>query len=290
MPNQTQPLRRAIVQWTIAAVVFASVLPAGAQGPPAPRLPRSTAPVVEGVRPGESIRQIVAPHTSLTLVDLESQVVELPLRIKVVDGHNPDIVTITAISGHQLRIRAESPGVTSVKLIDEEDGVRTLEILVEQDTRELEAYLTKLFPGSAIEVFGFRDAVVLRGWVTDPTHIPRIIEVAESFVAKVHNQLEVAGTSQVQLHVKVMEVQRSKLRELGFNFVIGGDNYFVGNSIGGLAALAGPTALSPGTVPAPSVATSALSASEMLFGLTGNTTTFQGFVKALQSEALAKVL
>jgi len=52
----------------------------------------------------------------------------------------------------------------------------------------------------------------------------------------------------------VMEVQRSKLRELGFNFVIGGENYFVGNSIGGIAPMSGPTALTAGAAPVTGVA------------------------------------
>ena len=290
MLTLTGSLRRQLVPWTFAATAFAAAITASAQGPPAPSLPRNPTPRAEAVKPGEAVLRIVAPTTQLTMISLESQVVSLPQRIKVVDGHNPDVVNIMALSPNQLRIQAESAGVTKVKLIDEMDNVHVLEILVEQDTRELEAYLERLFPGSTIEVFGFRDSIVLRGWVTDPSHIPRIIAVAESFSPKVHNQLEVAGASQVQLHVKVMEVQRSKLRELGFNFVIGGENYFVGNSIGGIAPLSSPTSLTAGAAPVTGVASSALTASEVLFGITSNTTTFQGFVKALQSEALAKTL
>jgi pilus assembly protein CpaC len=234
------------------------------------------------------VLEVTSKVTKLRLIVQDTQVVQLSRRIKIVDGHNPDVVRIDALSPSQIRVRAETAGVTRVKLIDEHDAVWDLEILVEVDTRELEAYLRELFPGAAIDVHGIKDAVVLRGWVTDPTHIPRIISVAETFATTVHNQLDVAGSSQIQLKVKVLEVQRSKLRELGFNFATTGQNYFVGSGPGGIAPLTAPLSLVPGTAPA--TAASSLTNSEFVFGVTGNSTVFQGFLNALQTEALAKVL
>lgn len=307
--------RQTIVTMTLMATLFASTrswaqAPLGLsqlqspsdgkaapapQSPPAfggnaPRQPQPVATEPEPLKPGEKITQITAPKTKLTMIVLDSIVVEFQQMLKIVDGHNPDVVNIQAIAPNQLRIRAEEAGITTVKLIDENDTVRELEILVEVDTRELEAYIRRLFPGSAIEVYGIRDAVVLRGWVTDPTHIPRIIDVAETFVPKVHNQLDVAGTNQIQLHVKVIEVQRSKLREFGFNLVSTGQRHFANSAIGGLGGLTGPTSLPLGTPPVTGVSAGSLSNSEFAFGITGGSDAFQGFVKALQSEALAKTL
>jgi len=241
------------------------------------------------VKPGEEIFQVLAPMSKIKMINLDSRVIETPNRIKVVDGFNPDILTVSALSPNRIRLRAEQPGVTSIKLIDEFDTVFVVEAFVEPDTRELKAYLERLFPGSAIEVVGLRDGVVLRGWVTEPTHIPQILEVADQFYESVQNQLNVGGVSQVQLHVKVIEVQRTKLREMGFNMLLAGQQYLVANTVGSLAPLTGVTAPFGGP-PSATIGASGFGNSELQFAITGNSDIFQGFLKMLQSEALAKIL
>lgn len=257
---------------------------------PAPTAsPNPAAAAANQVQPGETVFQVTAPFSKINLRVLDSRVLELANRIKVVDGFDQDKISVKALSPHRIRIHAEAAGVTSLKLIDEFDNMHTIEVFVEPDTRELKAYLDRLFPGSAIEVVGIRDGVVLRGWVTEPSQIPEIMSIAEQFYEIVHPQLTVAGPSQVQLHVKVIEVQRSKLRELGFNFLMTGQQYYVANSIGSLAPVAGAT-LPFGGPPAVNIAQTALANSEMQFAITGNNNIFQGFLHALQSESLAKIL
>lgn len=243
----------------------------------------------EDVQPGEQVFQVVSRTSKVKLVHLDTRILELDKRIRVVEGFDPTKLAVTSLSPHRVRLQAEGPGVTTVKLIDEFDKVYTVEVFIEPDTRELQAYLERLFPGSAIEVVGMRDAVVLRGWVTEPTQIPQIIDVAEEFSPTVHPQLQVGGVSQVQLHVKVMEVQRTKLRELGFNFVMLGEQYFVSNSVGSLAPLS-EVIMPFGGPPSVTVDPSSLRNPQMQFGITGNSNIFQGFLEALQTEGLAKVL
>lgn len=251
--------------------------------------PAAAAPTPEEVRAGEQIFQVVAPSSKISMIALETRIIDFANRIKVVEGFDPTKITVTPLSPMRLRIKGETPGVTSVQCVDEFDSVFKIEVFVEPDTRELEAYLEKLFPGSAIEVVGIRDAVVLRGWVTDPTHIPQIMAVAEQMYTTVHNQLSVANVSQVQLHVKVLEIQRTKLRELGFNFLLNGGDYMFSNAIGALAPLSAATVPFGGPITA-TVGSGAFSNSEMQFAIAGNSDIFQGFIKALQSEALAKIL
>jgi len=273
-------------------------------GLPAPTAPaHSVASPAGNVQPGEQVFQINAAHTKINLRNLDTRVLELGNRIKVVDGFDPEKVSIKALSPHRVRMHASQPGVTTVKLIDEFDKIHVVDVFVEPDTRELEAYLLRLFPGSAIEVIGIRDGVVLRGWVTEPTQIPQIMAIAEQFYEIVHPQLIVAGASQVQLHVKVMEVQRSKLRQLGFNFLMAGQNYYVHNGVGNLAPLAGiaktaAAATIPGaqagliTPPSllPTFGAPALQNTTMNFAIAGDNNVFQGFLEAIQTEQLAKIL
>lgn len=269
--------------WILAGALLCAVT-----GSPARAVAQSAAPAEEA-RPGEQVFLVSSPENRISMTHLATRIIELPSRIRFVDGFNPDVLEASALSPHRVRLRATNPGVTTVTLLDEFDKSFHVEVFVEPDTRELQAYLKRLFPASSIEVVGLRDGVVLRGWVTEPTHIPQMIQVAEEFYGTVHNQLQVGGVMQVQLHVKVMEVQRSKLRELGFNFALLGQQYYYANTIGALAPIA-EASLPFGGPPSIAIQQAALATPEMQFAVTGNSDIFQGFIKALQTEALAKIL
>jgi len=223
-------------------------------------------PGVEPVRPGEQLVRLLGRDSKLTVIELQSRIIELPHRIKTVDGHDPEVLTIDAISASRIRLKAEKPGVTSFTLTDEFDNVYTVEVFVDADVRALQAMLRRLFPGASIEVVGLNGDVLLRGWVIDPTEIPRIVEVAKKYAPNVLDQMNVGGVSQVQLQVKVMEVQRAKLRELGFNFFYADDN--------------GSFSIVPSLLTAPTVSATVL----------GSTSQFDAFVKAVESNSMAKVL
>jgi pilus assembly protein CpaC len=172
-------------------------------------------PPVEQVRPGEDVFQVLTRTSKLTLVELETKVIELPKRIAVVDGFDENIVNVTAVDPQRLRLRAQKPGVTTVKLTDQFGETFSIEVFVEGDIRELQAHLQRLFPGSAIEAIKLRESIVLRGWVTEPDQIPQVIEIATQFAPTIHNQMRVAGENQVELSVKVMEVQRTQIQQMG---------------------------------------------------------------------------
>lgn len=222
---------------------------------------------VEPPRPGEQVIPIVAKESKVALTELQTRILELGNKIRSVDGHDPDVLTIIPVSNHRIRVKAEKSGVTSFTLTDEFDNVYTVEVFVDADVRQLQAYLGRLFPGSAIEVVGLNDGVVLRGWVTEPTQIPQIMDVAEKFSPSVLNQMSVGGVSQVQLQVKVMEIQRSKLRQLGFNF------QFVGGDGSGFS-------ITPAMIANPTIQ----------FAVTDNGDTFTSFIEAVETNALARVL
>ena len=234
----------------------------------------------------DPVFHVVASDTKLSIIQLQSRTLQFSKRIEVVDGHNPEILNVTPVSPTQIRVRAETTGVTAMTVKDESGAIFTLEIFVEGDVRELKAYLVRLFPGSAIDVVSLRDSIVLRGWVTDPTTIPQIMAIAKQMYPTVHNQMQVGGVSVVQLHVKILEVQRSKLKKLGINFVASGQRYGIANTIGGLTSAAFTAPF--GAPPVPAVGAS--SASNLQFAITGTSDRFQGFVEALTQEALAKVL
>ncbi len=300
----------------VAALWVACISPAAAQAPDPASLPAPTgvqAPVLapdtapplpptasdpsgisartisakpDETRDTEPVLHVISPKTNISILQLQTRVLEFSKRIEVVDGFNPEVLSVTPVSPTQIRLRADNTGVTSMTVKDEAGNLFHIEVFVEGDVRELKAYLERLFPGSAIDVVSLKESVILRGWVTEPQSIPQILAVAKEMYPTVHNQLQVGGVIGVQLHVKILEVQRSKLKQLGFNFVARGQKYALASTIGGLASVTGITAPFGGP-PVPSVGSST---SPLQFAITGNSNTFQSFLDALTTESLAKVL
>jgi len=258
---------------------------APAQDPPVENPP----PTVDAVRPGEQTFQVLAARSSLSLIELQTRVVELQSRIKVVDGFDQTVVNVTALDPKRLRLRALKPGVTSLTLTDEFNAAYSIEVFVEGDIRELQAHLRRLFPGAAIEALKLRESIVLKGWVTEPAQIPQVVAIAEQFAAKVHNQMEVAGENLVQLNVKVMEVQRSRIRQMGFNFLDIGNNHYFSSNPGSLVPLQSVT-LPFGGPPTIVSRAAALANPTMQFAILGNNHIFNGFLEALQQKSLLKIL
>ncbi len=119
--------------------------------------------------------------STVQIVERFSKIARLPGRIVRVDGFDPAVINVTALSPTEFRIQAVSPGVTTVVFADEAGGLYSMEVFIAGDVRHLQAYIDRLFPGSAVKAVAVRDSVVLRGWVIRPEDITAIVEIAEQF-------------------------------------------------------------------------------------------------------------
>ena len=73
-------------------------------------------------------------------------------------------------------------------------------------------------PGSQVRAEAVNDSIILTGLVTSPGEADRVVQVARAFVSapeKVMNMMTVAGSDQVTLKVRVVEVQRTAIKQLG---------------------------------------------------------------------------
>lgn len=231
----------------------------------------------------EPVVKIERKDSRVTMVETFAKVLELDVKIARVDGFDPEIVNITGLSTKRLRVQAMMPGITTVAIEDEHGMVRTVEIFVIGDVRHLQAYLNRLFPRAAVDAIPVRESVVLRGWVTQPEHITEMVEVAKMFYPTVLNQMRVGGTQQVLLKVKVMEVQRTKLRRLGINWFYFNDDLAITSTPGSLAPIASLT----GGV---GVISNALSDTTNIISVMSDSSQFTAFIDALKSESLLKIL
>src|SRR5690606_36668617 len=163
----------------------------------------------------------------------------------------------------------------------------SIEVFVAGDVRHLQAYLKQLFPEDDVEAVKLNDSIVLRGVVTEPGHITQIVDVALEFSTKVLNQMEVGGVHQVQLNTKVREVQRTRMRQLGFNFLINTSDTYFSRRPGGIVGL--NSLETPFGGPA-TVGLTGLNNSTVQFAIMGASEVFNGFIDALRNENLLKIL
>ena len=126
--------------------------------------------------------------------------------------------------------------------------------------------------------------MVLRGYVAQPEHIRSMVEIAEAFSPHVLNQIQVGGGQQVMMQVKVMEIQRSKLRKLGLNFLYQNENGYFASTPGNLTPVA---SIDPPNV---TVNPARLLNSTLFGGVLSDSQVFQAFIEALKQESLLKIL
>jgi pilus assembly protein CpaC len=235
---------------------------------------------------------IAEPQSDLRLVEKFAKIIELKNRITTVYGFDPEVVNVTKVDMHpsEIRVHALTPGVTTLVLVDEKNKSFTVEVFVIGDVRHLQAYLKNLFPNDAVTAVAVKESVVLRGYVSVPENIPRIIDIAKEFYPNVINQMEVGGDQEIQLKVRVIEIDRTKLRELGFNFNGVTNNAFLAGIPGGLAplsSLATPIATPPALAVNPANFTTTPS---LIGGVVNNNYSLSMFLDALESESLLKIL
>ena len=266
--------------WSLLALVvspFADHQPLMAQPP-------------QAASSNESVVPITAHRTDLEVIEKFAKVLETKNRILRVDGFDPDILNVSALTPNRIRISGVTQGVTTLVIYDEAGANLTVEIFVKGDARMLQAIIDRKFPNSSIEVFKVQDSVVLRGWVSHPEHITQIVEIAEVFYPKPLNQMKVGGVQQVLLKVKVMEAQRSVIRELGMNFSYLNRNGFVNSSPGAITSLSDVTLpFSPG-LPSLTTAPTTIRNATASLGIVGDNNIFSAYFTALRNENLLKIL
>jgi len=250
--------------------------------------PGAAAPAAGGVVSTDHIVTITSRRSSVEIVERLSKVIELDQKISRVDGFDPEIIEVKALAPNRVRVQAITQGVTAIVLTDADGGSWSIEVFVLGDSRHLQAVINNRFPDSAVEAYKVQDAVALTGWVSQPEHITQIVEIAEQFYPRVLNQMRVGGVQQVKLKVKIMEVQRSRLRTLGINFLVVGQDGFLSSNPGQIYSL-NTFNLSPGATTV-SVADASLNVANAVFGLVTSQFAVEAFIEALRQEELLKIL
>lgn len=226
------------------------------------------------------IHHVRVSNDQIELSVNSSRILTLDQRIPWAQVNNPDLLELHPLSPNEIQVFAKAPGVTQINLRTEDQKLYTIDATVLADSQALSAALKMLFPHSSVRVVPLTTGVILTGYVDQADHVKQIVEIAQEYYPHVINTMQVAGAQQVLLHVKVMEVSRTKMRQLGFDF---SKTFNAGNSM--LYSGAAGLLSYPGSPPVLTAAGQNVFASVL-----DSTGTLTAVLEAMRQDNLAKLL
>jgi len=241
----------------------------------------SGAPIARGQQlPPPSVTfKVRGANDRLELTVNASKVVEFPFEVPRMMVNNPEIIRVSPISSKSIQVSALRAGVTQLNVWDTDNNVTSVDVLVTGDVAELEMTLKSLFPDAALRLRPLNSSLYISGFVPKADMVTSILRVAQDYFPSVIDDMRVGGVHKILLHVKVLEISRTKLRNLGFDWAQLSSG-IVQSVSGVLPTLAQGTALSP--LMAPGTAT-------LRFGVAPGST-FVGFLEALRENDLARLM
>jgi pilus assembly protein CpaC len=196
---------------------------------------------------------------------------------------NPDIAEAVLVSGNQVVVNGKAFG--QINLIAwEKNSTRFIifDVYVRTNLSLIDSQMRALFPKDDIRLSQANGSVVLSGTVNDEKTAAQAEAVIQAAGFKTVNMLSspVKDLVQIQLQVRVAEVNRTRMRELGTSY-----GYQATPGVGGyLNSGAGPSSL--GSVDG-GVLSGTLSSALNLFVMGGNSL---AFIRALQQQGALRAL
>ena len=225
--------------------------------------------------------QVQGPTQRMEMIVNSSRILTMDMKIPRAQVNNPEVLRLVPLSATQIQVSAIKSGVTQVNLWDEDDQIYTVDVMVYGDARELEMLLKSEFPTAALKVRPLASSVFITGFVPRADMVSRITQMAEDYYPKVINNITVGGVQQVLLHVKIMEVSRTKLRKLGIDWAnINGNDVMVSTAAGLIDA----------STAAAGTAISQAGADTLRFGIIDGVNNFTTLIEALRQNNLVKIL
>lgn len=198
--------KRFALAGVMAGLVALAATPASAQ--------RGAQPVAIDVG-GES-----AVSKSLVLPLNKAAIVELPHAAADVLVSQPAVVDAVVRSPRRVYLLGLTIGETNAFFFDSRGRqILNLEIQVERDMDALSDLMRRVMPDSRIELESINDNVILRGVVQSASEAANAKALAVRFIGgdeqKVVNMLSVRDREQVMLKVRIVEMQRQLVKQLG---------------------------------------------------------------------------
>lgn len=179
---------------------------------------------VEGA--GNGFIESVSTTTPIHIVVGRSMIVSTANRLTRVYVTNPAVIDSYTASPNQLVVAAKTAGVSSLIVWDESGRSQTYLISSDINVDRLKESLKQAMPNEKIEVRGEEGRVILSGVTGTLDNSQAAAKLAGLYAKDVSNAVLVnpALVKQVSLKVRIVEIDRTKLDQFGFNFFSAGGN------------------------------------------------------------------
>jgi len=202
----------------------------------------AAAPALPGVAQAQS-RAALPMGSGAQLINLprgSSMAIDLPSDARDVIVPNPMVAEAMLHSPRRITIIGLQPGETDAVVLDATGRtILSLRIRVDAGVSALQDTLGRVMPGSSVRAEAVNDSIILTGPVNSPGEADRAAQVARAFVSapeKVINMMTIAGSDQVMVKARVIEVQRTAIKQLGLDV-----NAVLNNVADGLSFAQGAT-------------------------------------------------
>jgi len=172
----------------------------------------------------QTTRAAITAGSAPQLVNLPrgtSFAVDLPSDARDVIISNPRVAEAMLHSPRRITMIGLEGGETDAVFLDGSGRtILALRVRVDAGVSALQDTLNRIAPGSDLRAEAVNDSIILTGLAASPADADRAAQVARAFVSapeKVMNMISVAGSDQVTLKVRVVEVQRNVIKQLGFD-------------------------------------------------------------------------
>ena len=151
---------------------------------------------------------------------------------------NAKVADVQVKSPTLIYIYGKEVGETTLYAMGEDERMLySASLTVSQNLSSLEHAISQIMPHAVVEASSMNGLIILTGHVASPSEAETVKRLADSILGgrELINQLQIATPTQVNLQVKIAEVGRSTLKQIGINwentFDIS-DNVFFGLATG----------------------------------------------------------
>ncbi len=151
----------------------------------------------------------------------KAAIIELPTNAADVLVSQPDVVDAVVRTSRKVYLLGRSVGQTNAFFFDEKgEQILNLEIRVERDLDVLSEMMHRFMPSARIEVEAVNDNIILAGAVDSSIDADRARDLAARFIGepeRVMSMLTIRANEQVMIKVRVAEMQRTLVKQLGLD-------------------------------------------------------------------------
>lgn len=169
-----------------------------------------------------AVEEQVITNQSVIPVELnKGKMVKLEQAVSSVIIADPNIADVQVISAKMLFVRGKKVGETSIYATDAQDNMVFSAVLeITHNLSKLEQTVKNIMPDADVGFRTIDGGLVAEGFAQSAADSEKINDVAAAFIGsgeRMVNMIRTAGSDQVTLKVRVVEMSRNNLKKFGVN-------------------------------------------------------------------------